>query len=137
MGYRIHYSLQDGTLSAVVSGKSTLAARGCIARDIAAQAAREAAQRVLIDLRWLEDRIGMRALVALPGLRVAVLDLGENDPHCVFSERQELKYFGDAGSALRWLRGDRQADAQPARGDRKRPTPPGVPGRAALAIFGG
>jgi len=28
MGYRIHYSLRDRTLSAVVSGKSTLAAAG-------------------------------------------------------------------------------------------------------------
>jgi hypothetical protein len=137
MGYRIHYSLQEGTLSAVVSGKSTLAAAGCIARDIAAQAAREAARRVLIDLRWLEDRIGMRALTTLPGLRVAVLDLGENDPHCVFSERRELKYFGDAGSALRWLKDDTQADAQSARGDRKRPTPAGAPVGASLAIFGG
>jgi len=135
MGYRIHYSLQDDTLSAVVRGKSTLAAAGCIARDIAVEAAREAARRVLIDLRWLEDRIGMRALVTLPGLRVAVLDLGENGPHCV-PERQELKYFGDAGSALRWLKDDRQA-VVPPRGDRKRPVPARAPGWAPLAIFGG
>ena len=37
MGYRIHYSLQEGTLSAVVSGQSTPASAGCIARDIAAR----------------------------------------------------------------------------------------------------
>jgi hypothetical protein len=137
MGYRIHYSLQDDTLSAVVSGKSTQAAAGCIVRDIAAQAAREAARRVLIDLRWLEDRAGMRALAGLPGLRVALLGAGENDPYYLFSERQELKYFADAGSALRWLKSEPQVDAQSARGDRKRPTPAGVPGWAPLAIFGG
>lgn len=137
MGYRIHYSLQDDTLSAAVSGKSTLAAAGCIARDIAAQAAREAARQVLIDLRWLEDRAGMRALVSLPGLRVAVLGAGENDPYYLFSERQELKYFADAGSALRWLKSEPQAGAQPPRGDRKRPAPVGVPSRAPLAIYGG
>jgi len=105
MGYRIHYSLRDRTLSAVVSGKSTLAAAGCIARDIAAQASRDAADRVMIDLRWLEDRVGtLRALLNLPALRVAVLDASENDPYYVFSERREVKYFRSAGAALAWLR---------------------------------
>lgn len=103
MSYRIQYAHQDGTLSAVVSGKSTQAAAGCIARDIAAQAARESAGRVLVDLRWLEDKVGMRALLGLPGLRVAVLDVAENDP-CVFSEREELRYFDSLKAALRWLR---------------------------------
>jgi hypothetical protein len=103
MGYRIRYAQLDGTLSAVVSGKSTQAAAGCIARDIAAQAARESAGRVLVDLRWLEDKVGMRALLGLSGLRVAVLDIGENDPY-VFSEREELRYFGSFKAALRWLR---------------------------------
>jgi hypothetical protein len=104
MGYRIHYAHLEGTLSAVVSGKSTQAAAGCIARDIAAQAARESAGRVLVDLRWLEDKVGMRALLGLPRLRVAVLDIGENDPHHVFSEREELRYFDSLKAALRWLR---------------------------------
>ena len=105
MGYRIHYSRLDGALTAVVSGKSTLAAAGCIARDIAAQASRDGAGRVLIDLRWLQDRVGtLRALLSLPALRVAVVDAGENDPYYVFSERHELKYFSSPGAALAWLR---------------------------------
>jgi hypothetical protein len=138
MGYRIHYSLQEGTLAAVVSGKSTLAAAGCIARDIAAQAAREAAAGVLIDLRWLEDRVGtLRALLSLPALRVAVVDIGENDPYYVFSEREQLKYFGDTGSALRWLKNVRSGDSQSPGSDRNRPTPAGAPARASLAINGG
>jgi hypothetical protein len=133
MGYRIHYTHLDGTLSAVVSGKSSLAAAGCIARDIAAQAVRDAAGRVLVDLRWLEDKVGLRALLALPRLRVAVLDIGENDPHYTFSEREELRYFDSVGAAIRWLR----ADPQSPRSDRKAPTPAGAPLRAPLEIYGG
>lgn len=105
MSYRIRYTNLEGALSAVVSGKSSLAAAGCIARDIAAQAAREAASRVLVDLRWLEDRVGtLRALLRLPALRVAVLDIGENDPYYMSSECEELRYFGSVGAAIRWLR---------------------------------
>jgi hypothetical protein len=111
MSYRIQYTHLDGTLSAVVSGKSSLAAAGCIARDIAAQVAREAAGRLLVDLRWLEDRIGMRSLSTLPGLRVAVLDIVENDPYYTFSERDELRYFATVGAAIRWLRADSQSAA--------------------------
>jgi hypothetical protein len=134
MGYRIRYTPLDGALSAVVSGKSSLAAAGCIARDIAAQAAREAASRVLVDLRWLEDRVGtLRALLALPKLRVAVLDIGENDPYYTFSEREELRYFASVGAAIRWLR----ADPKSPRGDRKAPAPAGAPLYAPLEIYGG
>ena len=134
MSYRIQYTHLDGTLSAVVSGKSSLAAAGCIARDIAARAVREAAGRVLVDLRWLEDRIGtLRSLLALPRLRVAVLDIGENNPHYTFSERDELRYFATVGAAIRWLR----VDEQSPRGDRKAPTPAGAPLRAPLEIYGG
>jgi len=134
MGYRIQYTHLDDTLSAVVSGKSSLAAAGCIARDIAAQAARQAAGRVLVDLRWLEDRVGtLRALLALPKLRVAVLDIGENDPYYTFSEREGLRYFVTVGAAMHWLRADRESP----RGDRKAPTPAGAPLRAPLEIYGG
>src|SRR5262245_16333862 len=61
MAYRIQHSQIDGALSVVVTGQSTLAAAGCIARDIAALAAQESARCVLVDLRWLEDTVGMRA----------------------------------------------------------------------------
>ena len=134
MAYRIQYAHVDGALSAVVSGKSSLAAAGCIARDIAARAVREAAGRVLVDLRWLEDRVGtLRALLSLPKLRVAVLDIGENDPYCTLSERDELRCFGSVGAAIRWLR----ADPESPRGDRKAPTPAGAPLRTPLEIYGG
>ena len=132
MSYRIRYTNLEGALSAVISGKSSLAAAGCIARDIAAQAAREAASRVLVDLRWLEDRVGtLRALLSLPSLRVAVLDVGEHDPYS--SEHDELRCFASVGAALGWLR----ADSESPRGDRKVPTPAGARLRAPLAIYGG
>ena len=133
MGYRIHYSLQDGTLSAVVSGQSTPASAGCIARDIAAQAAWQAAGRVLIDLRWLGDKVGLRGLLSLPRLRVAVVDTGEGAD----GERGELRYFNDARTALRWLKDEADGDAWSASGDRNRPAAAGAPCRAPLAIFGG
>jgi hypothetical protein len=135
MGYRIHFSHlhQDDTLSAVVSGKPTLAAAGCIARDIAARAARECARRVLVDLRWLEDRVGMRSLLALPELRVAVLDAEPDDRYCGLSERGELRYFGSPGAAMSWLR----ADPRSPRGDRKAPTPGGARPSTPLEIYGG
>ncbi len=135
MGYRIHFSHldEDDTLSAVVSGKSTLAAAGCIARDIAARAGRECARRVLVDLRWLQDRAGMRALLALPDLRVAVLDVEAQDRYCGIAERGEIRYFGSPGAAMTWLR----ADPRSPRGDRKAPTPGGAAPRTPLEIYGG
>src|SRR3954464_6885215 len=137
MAYRIHYTDLDGALSAVVSGTSSLAAAGCIARDIAAQAARRSIDQVLLDLRWLEDRVGtLRALRGLHGLRVAVLDVGENDPHHAVCEHAELRYFAHAGAAIRWLRADARIDLESPRGDRKVPTPPGAPLRTPLAIYG-
>jgi hypothetical protein len=133
MAYRIQYTDLDGALSAVVRGKSSLAAAGCIARDIAAHAARQSLERVLVDLRWLEDRVGaLRALRALPCLRVAVLDLGENDPRFTFSEPAEMRSFAHAGAALRWLQADRRIDPASQRGDRKAPTPAGAPVRVRL-----
>lgn len=133
MSYRIQYAHLDGVLSAMVSGKSTPAAAGCIARDIAAQAARESAGNVLIDLRWLEDRAGLRTLLGLPRLRVAVLDVGENDPHDVFREHHELRYFHGFNAAMRWLR----ADPRSTRGDRKAPAPAAAGLRTSLAVYGG
>jgi hypothetical protein len=138
MGYRIQYTDLDGALSAVVSGQSSLSAAGCIARDIGAQMARQSFDRVLVDLRWLEDRVGMlRALRTLVGLRVAILDAGGNDARSTFSEDADLRHFAHAGAAIRWLRADRQIDAQSPRGDRKAPTPPGAPLRMRLEIYGG
>ena len=126
MSYRIQYARLDGILSAMVCGKSTQAAAGCIARDIAAQAARESAGNVLIDLRWLEDRTGLHALLFLPQLRVAVLDAGEDAPHDAFRERDELRCFGSFNAAMRWLRAGRKA-----------PAPAAIGLRAPLAILGG
>jgi hypothetical protein len=133
MAYRIQYAQLDGALSAVVTGKSTLAAAGCIARDIATMAAQESASCVLVDLRWLEDKVGMRAFLNLPWLRVAVLDVGENDAGRPVTEHETLRYFASVNSALRWLRPDRPSP----RGDRKAPAPAGLAARAALATYGG
>jgi hypothetical protein len=126
MSYRIQYTRLDGILSAMVRGKSTQAAAGCIARDIAAQAARESAASVLIDLRWLEDRTGLHAHLSLPRLRVAVLDAGEDAPYDVFRERDELRCFGSFNAAVRWLRADGKA-----------PAPAATLLRMPLAAYGG
>lgn len=133
MAYRIQYSQLDGALSAVVTGQSTLAAAGCIARDLATMAAQESATRVLVDLRWLEDKVGMRAFLNLPWLRVAVLDIGENDASRPVTERETLRYFASVSSALRWLGIDRPSP----RGDRKAPAPAGLDARVPLATYGG
>lgn len=114
MGYRIDFAVRDGTLRAVVSGKSSLAHAGSIARDIAEQASREATKQLLIDVRRLLGRVGTLGAMLEPkgemaGCRVAVLDVRDNDPYYVFSEYaarmrgRELRYFYDLAAALRWL----------------------------------
>ena len=133
MAYRIQHSRIEGALSVVVTGMSTPAAAGCIARDIASLAAQEAVSCVLVDLRWLEDKAGMRGFLHLPWLRLAVLDVGENDANRPFTEHDRLRYFASVNSAMRWLR----ADPRSPRGDRKAPTPAGGGLRAPLAILGG
>jgi hypothetical protein len=120
MGCRIDYGMREGVLRAVVSGKSSLGHAGWVARNIAEQAAGAAAERLLIDLRRLHDRIGtLRALLAegdgpAKGVeRIAVVDLSENDRYYVFSEAAarsrgcELRRFDDFSSAMSWLRGGR------------------------------
>lgn len=133
MGYRIQHAQIEGALSVVVTGMSTLAAAGCIARDIASLAAQASAKCVLVDLRWLEDKVGMRAFLNLPWLRVAVLDIGENDASRPATQDEMLRYFASVTSAMRWLR----ADPRSPRGDRKAPTPAGGALRLPLAILGG
>lgn len=116
MGYRIDYAERQGTLRAVVSGKSSLEYARRIARDIAEQASSHAARQVLIDVRRLMDRVGTLGALVLPatGVRncaVAVLDVQENDPHYVFPERaaqargRTLRLFYDPAAASRWLEG--------------------------------
>jgi hypothetical protein len=131
--YRIQHTPIEGGLSVVVTGMSNLAAAGCIARDIAAMAARESVSRVLVDLRWLEDQVGMRAFLSLPWLRVAVLDVGENDASKPITEPETLRYFASVSAAMRWLR----ADPRSARGDRKGTNPAGPAFAVPLATWGG
>ena len=133
MTYRIQHSQVDGALAVVVTGKSTPAAAGCIARDIAALAAGASASAVLVDLRWLEDKVGMRAFLNLPWLRVAVLDVGENDAGRPQNDYERLRYFAGVTSAIRWLR----ADPRSAASDRNAPAPAGGSLGVPLAILGG
>jgi hypothetical protein len=113
MGYRIDYALRDGCLRAIVSGKSSLEHATSIARDIAEQASRESVEHLLIDVRNLLGRVGTLGTLLAPqgaALRVAVLDVSDNDPYYVFSETsarmrgRALRYFYDPAAALRWLR---------------------------------
>jgi hypothetical protein len=117
MGYRIDFAVREDTVAAIVSGRSSEATAGCIAADIAEAARREAGKKMLIDLRRLGNRVGSLGALLLArrgraaAERVAVVDLKENDPYYVFHELAargkgcELRYFEDAASALRWLRG--------------------------------
>lgn len=115
MGYRIKYVLAGATLRAVVSGKSSGGHAAAIARDIAAQARRQSACRVLIDVRALGDRVGtLGTLVRAPARvarKVAVLDIAEHDRYHVFAElaarsrRSAVRCFHSAAAALGWLHG--------------------------------
>ena len=113
MGYRIDFAVQDGTLRAVVSGKSSLKHAASIAHDIAEQANLQSVKQLLIDVRRLLGRVGTLGTMLAPngemaGCRVAVLDVSDNDPYYVFSENharmrgRELRYFYDPNAALRW-----------------------------------
>jgi hypothetical protein len=117
MSYRIDYVEREGTLKAVVSGRSSLEQAARIARDIADEASSQAARHLLIDLRRLADRVGSLGALVLPAAavadcRVAVLDVRENDPHYAFSEHAAfkrgtaLRMFCDPVAALRWLQGE-------------------------------
>ena len=114
MGYRIDFAVSDGTLRAVVSGKSSLTHAPRIAQDIAEQASLQSVKQLLIDVRRLLGRVGTLGTMLGPqgemaGCRVAVLDVSDNDPYYVFSENaarmrgRELRYFYDPNAALRWL----------------------------------
>ena len=119
MGCRIHYAVRDGTLRAVVSGKTSGAYAAWIAHDIAEQAGRETCKRVLIDLRGLDDRVGSLGALsmasgepgAVSGCRVAVVDAMENDAYYAFHEMAArargyvLRCFTSVADAARWLRG--------------------------------
>ena len=117
MGYRIVYAQRERTLRAVVSGKASLAYAKRIARDIAEQAASQAARQVLIDVRRLVDRVGTLGTLVLPTVSVpqcsvGVLDERENDAQYVFSQQAarkrgaQLHLFYDPAAAARWLQGE-------------------------------
>jgi hypothetical protein len=111
MGYRIDFAVNDGTLRAVVSGKSSLKLAASIAQDIAEQANHQRVKQLLIDVRRLLGRVGTMLAPngEMAGCRVAVLDVSDNDPYYVFSENharmrgRELRYFYDPAAALKWL----------------------------------
>jgi hypothetical protein len=115
MGYRIEYVARAGTLRAVVSGKASRAYAISIAQDIADQATRQAARRVLIDVRGLTERVGtLGALLRAPASvarKVAVVDIPEHERYHVFSElaarhpRSVVRYFNSATAAMGWLNG--------------------------------
>jgi len=111
MGYRIEYSVGDGVLRAVVSGKSSFAT--AIARDIGEQARKSSVRQVLIDVRKLQDRRGrLRSLLVAKGApeRIAVVDADENDRYYVFAELAArsrgctVRRFDNQSAALSWLR---------------------------------
>jgi hypothetical protein len=128
MGYRIRYALQDGMLRAAVSGRTMARGGGAcaerIARDIAEEAGRGTVDRVLIDVRGLEDRVGSLGALSMArcapqraGYRVAVVDAIENDAYYALHEMAArargyaLRCFGSVAEAVRWLRSTPSAPA--------------------------
>jgi hypothetical protein len=121
MGYRIRYEVGARTMQATVSGKASLLHAACIARDIAGEAAARSVKQLLIDVRGLLDRVGtlgtlvLGAAAPLADGRVAVVDSLDNERYHPFSEfaarsrGQELRYFRDSATALRWLHARRDA----------------------------
>jgi hypothetical protein len=115
VGYCIEFALRAGTLQAVVTGKANDVFARFIARDIADEASRHAAKRLLIDVRRLRDRLGsLGTLARLPARgakprRIAVVDAKEFDTWYAFPELSvrkrgaQMRRFPDAGTALRWL----------------------------------
>lgn len=115
MGYRIDFGIEQGTqgpiLRAKIRGRSSRdAAR--IGRDIAAQAKREAATQLLLDVRELADRLGALGTLVLAACnrrRAAVIDSGDHELYHPFSEfaakrrGSEVRYFADAAAAIEWL----------------------------------
>ena len=114
MGYCIEFALRAGTLEAVVSGKASERLAGFIARDIAEEAARLAAKRLLIDVRRLRDRLGsLGSLARLPRKakprRIALVDVKECDSYYAFPELAarrrgaQMRRFPDPNAAMKWL----------------------------------
>jgi hypothetical protein len=111
MGYRIDFAVGGRTMQVKVRGRSSSQA-AMIGRAIADEARRAAAERLLIDVRGLVDRLGaLHTLVLAAGRsrRVAVVDSDDNQLYHPFSEAEarrrgyELRYFYDAASAMAWL----------------------------------
>jgi len=115
VGYCIEFAHRAGTLEAVVSGKASEAYVRFIARDIAEELTRQAAKRLLIDVRRLRNRLGsLASLARLParGLkprRIAVVDLKELDRYYAFPELAmrrrgtQMRRFPDPRAAMNWL----------------------------------
>jgi hypothetical protein len=115
VGYHIHFALRAGTLKAVIFGKVSDAYARYIARDIAEEAKRQAVKRVLIDVRWLRDRLGsLGTLSRLPAgdampRRIALVDDEEFDRYYAMPELlarragAKMRRFPDAAAAMQWL----------------------------------
>ena len=108
----------EGLLCAVVSGRSSDEEAAWIARSIAEQAGEQTVNRVLIDVRRLDDRVGKLGTLSMAsgdagevdGYRVAVVDVKEHDAYYALHELAArargfvLRGFSDTGEALFWLR---------------------------------
>ena len=114
MGYHIHFAVRAGTLKAVIFGKVSEAYARFVARDIAEEANRQAAKRVLIDVRRVHDRLGsLGTLSRLPGARlpqrIAFVDSEEFDRYYAAPELLALRAgatmrrFPDSAAAMEWL----------------------------------
>jgi len=115
MGYRIDYTQRGPTMSARISGKSSLPHAAGIAREIADEATRRTVEQLVIDVRGLIDRVGILATLVLgacapnPERKVALVDTLENDRYHALSEGlaqrrgYALRCFDDPQAAIEWL----------------------------------
>src|SRR5258706_5992081 len=92
MGYRIDFAQRGPTMSARVSGKSSLPHAERIAREIAEEAARRTVEQLIIDVRGLMDRVGilgtlvLRACAPKPERKVALIDTLDNSRYHAVSQ---------------------------------------------------
>jgi hypothetical protein len=117
MGYRIDFTIREGTLRATVSGQRASRHAESIARDIAQEAGREGSNTLLVDLRRLDDRVGMLRTMLdsiararnTKSYRVAVVDVEGNQSYYAFAELASrtsgysLRYFCSPQEAMKWL----------------------------------
>ena len=119
MTYRLQHSFADGTLRVAVSGDLVPADLDGLLREIAGLRDDHAAERILVDVRAVQDNIGpletLKLVESYSGAshrhRTAVLETAEQTGRHRFHETAAINrgykvlHFTDEGAADAWLKG--------------------------------